>query len=254
MLTHFRQPQKQDVAKSFGLMKEWAINEGDSPLSELGKKQAETMGNMLRECDFKKEQSIQLIVHSPLSRARDSCMGILGCCAERENGPDNHAKESRSSIALLELECLREATPYEQVLPGGRKKMMKRIHEFELWLAGRQEESIAVVRVLCLYYAAKTRCRRGKSFARDFLVVYFSLKFYFFLVVYGTGNKKTNRWDIPSTLKPCLEWRKSSKIVTFGRLDFLLRPKLMIAVEIRTTFIPRIRSNNAIHERMIRRK
>jgi len=153
MLTKCRRPRKEDVTKSLGLIKDAAVNHADSPLSEFGKKQVENMGSILREGDFLREESIELVVHSPLSRARESCAGILNCCAvatstEGDDGvliekcqpPPNYVKSG-----VIELECLKEATPHEQLLPGGKKKFMERLDEFELWLGGRKEERIAVV-------------------------------------------------------------------------------------------------------------
>mmetsp|Transcript_613 Transcript_613/g.788 ORF Transcript_613/g.788 Transcript_613/m.788 type:complete len:261 (-) Transcript_613:2088-2870(-) len=90
----------------------------DSKLSKDGEEQVESLTKALEESEFLKEKSIELIVHSPLTRARDTCRGVVNSCSEDHE------------FTLLELECIREKYISEW-LPGyGSSSLNQRIDQF----------------------------------------------------------------------------------------------------------------------------
>jgi hypothetical protein len=93
------------------------------------------MGEMLITENFLEKQQVQLIVYSPLIRARDTCQSML---------LSTKAGDGDKPWRVEELECLREATPYEQVVTM-QQSLRARILEFQRWLACQKEERIAVV-------------------------------------------------------------------------------------------------------------
>ena len=57
----------------------------DSDVSEVGKRQIDQVGSQLRAADFVVKEGIQLVVHSPLRRARQTSAGMLGCVAPKDD-------------------------------------------------------------------------------------------------------------------------------------------------------------------------
>lgn len=107
------------------------------PLVLLYFVKSQVMGDMLSNENFLEKQQVQLIVHSPLVRARETCQSmLLSNIAKADDGEQKQRVE--------ELECLREATPYEQVVTL-QHSLRARILEFQQWLALQKEERIAVV-------------------------------------------------------------------------------------------------------------
>ena len=99
----------------------------DSKVSELGKRQICDMKDILRDENFWKLK-IELIVCSPLSRAQDTCNGIL--------------PSDNSGVKVVTLDDLEEATIYEHIFSS---TLMKRIENFKRWLAETDEETIVIV-------------------------------------------------------------------------------------------------------------
>ncbi len=95
----------------------------DSPLSELGKRQIADMKLILRTARFWEKVCPEVVLHSPLQRARDTLYGTLP------------PPLGRVGMVIRELADLREATPYEHVVSAS---LNDRIRAFEAIL--RSEE------------------------------------------------------------------------------------------------------------------
>lgn len=100
----------------------------DSAVSQQGKRQILDMHMILRDDKFWSRQSFDLIVCSPLIRARETCKGVL-------------PTDSRETDFMI-LDDLEEATPYEHVFGA---TLLTRIERFKVWLDSREEENILVV-------------------------------------------------------------------------------------------------------------
>lgn len=133
-LGKFSLPSVADVKASTEL-----LNVGgqiDSDVSEIGAKQIQQMGERLKDSNFVQSSGIQLVVHSPLARARETSVGMLGCVA-----PD---KKVDSVDRVVELDLLKEKTPSEWT-PMYWSSFRERITGFERWLGDQPEEKIALV-------------------------------------------------------------------------------------------------------------
>lgn len=133
-LGKFSLPSASDVRASTEL-----LNVGgqiDSSVSEIGAKQIQQMGETLKDANFVQSSGIQLVVHSPLERARETSLGMLGCVA-----PDTKVDPVDR---VIELELLKEKTPSEWT-PMYWSSFRERITEFERWLGEQPEETIALV-------------------------------------------------------------------------------------------------------------
>ena len=96
-------PTKADLAASLELVDVNA--QIDSDVSEVGKRQIDQVGNQLRAADFVKKEGIQLVVHSPLRRARQTSAGMLGCVAPKEKDTRTSSpfpRARRASAGVLE--------------------------------------------------------------------------------------------------------------------------------------------------------
>mmetsp|Transcript_13765 Transcript_13765/g.26703 ORF Transcript_13765/g.26703 Transcript_13765/m.26703 type:complete len:240 (-) Transcript_13765:360-1079(-) len=106
-------------------------NMADTPLSQKGRQQVETLSSKLRKDDFLKTQGVEVVLHSPLERARETCDGVVG-------------SDSDNTYPREELVDLREKTVGEWV-PGFKGSLDERIASFERALCARKEERILVV-------------------------------------------------------------------------------------------------------------
>ena len=125
----FRLPSSTDLGRSVQLLNIPA--QVDTPLSAVGRQQVAWMGRKLRQDQF----ATELVVHSPLERAKETCWGMLGCCV---------GKESNCSARVFELESLSEKYPSEW-LPGYATSFQKRIQSMEDWLHSQPEATVALV-------------------------------------------------------------------------------------------------------------
>lgn len=116
-------PSSSQVRQSASLLK---INT-DHEVSERGRQQIQTVAREIANDEFIKNFDPQIVCHSPLIRARDTCRGLF----------------SEFKEEFLELPCLTEMTPAEIFLFKNRVKI--RIEQFEKWLDSRNEERIVVV-------------------------------------------------------------------------------------------------------------
>jgi broad specificity phosphatase PhoE len=133
-LGKFSLPSSADIRASTELLNVAA--QVDSNVSEIGAKQIAEMGQTLKEANFVQTSGIQLVVHSPLTRARETSEGMLECMA-----PDmKHSSVDR----VVELELLKEKTPSEWT-PVYWNSFKERMAEFQRWLADQPEDNIALV-------------------------------------------------------------------------------------------------------------
>lgn len=141
-------PSSEDLNASFELLN---VPENlNSGVSTIGAKQIEHMGGLLENYNFLEEKGVQLVVHSPLLRARQTCEGLLGVVA---------TKSIKMKVPLCvkrveELDFLVERQPQEipqevilkDVPPSSiSSSFTKRIKDFEQWLVQQPEDTIAVV-------------------------------------------------------------------------------------------------------------
>ena len=136
-------PSTEDLNASFELLNVPA--QVNSDVSNIGARQIQHMGDLLRENKFLEENKVQLVVHSPLVRARQTCEGLLGCVAQPLRKPPCVAR-------VEELDFLVERQPQEvpqefilkDVAPTS-SSFNRRILQFEQWLANQPEDIVAVV-------------------------------------------------------------------------------------------------------------
>lgn len=124
-LSDWSLPSRSQLSKSLSLLK----YNTDEDISPLGRQQILTMAEKILSDGFLESFRPEVVCHSPLRRARDTCRGIFG---------------SHDTVSdFLELSSLIEMTPLEIFLFNDRVKV--RIKEFEDWLASRPEERVVVV-------------------------------------------------------------------------------------------------------------
>ena len=122
-IRNFQFPTLRQIASTLSLLSLTV----DSKVSELGKRQICDLKNILRDENFWKRK-IDLVVCSPLTRAQDTCNGIL---------PLDH-----SGVKVVTLGDLEEATIYEHIFSSS---LMRRIENFKRWLVESDEETIVIV-------------------------------------------------------------------------------------------------------------
>lgn len=133
-LVSFQLPSKGDVQSSMQLLNISA--QIDSHVSPLGQRQISQLRKRLDSDAFIEKMGIQMVVHSPLLRARQTSEGML----DSVSGGNKHTSISR----VVELDILKEKTPMEW-LPMHKGAFARRIFEFEKWLMEQPEDVIAVV-------------------------------------------------------------------------------------------------------------
>jgi broad specificity phosphatase PhoE len=102
----------------------------DAALSELGESQLLPAQEFLKKNEWTPrpgEGKPQLIVHSPLLRAKQTAMGLFNGC---------------DSIPIMELHCLVERTAFEYLYVT---PLDTRISQANEWLRSRSEETIVIV-------------------------------------------------------------------------------------------------------------
>jgi broad specificity phosphatase PhoE len=103
----------------------------DSELSALGKRQLDDQCARMAESSFIKTAGIELVVHSPLRRARETCDAVFGSITSGEG-----------AVPKLVNHDLRECKPMEHMYTA---PFQARIDRFAQWLAMRDETTIALV-------------------------------------------------------------------------------------------------------------
>jgi phosphohistidine phosphatase SixA len=102
----------------------------DAKLSELGERQLIPANEFLKKNAWNPKPGTsqpQLIVHSPHTRTKQTCMGVFNGC---------------ECIPVLELHCLYERTVFEYV---NIRPLDSRIAQTEEWLCSRKENVIVLV-------------------------------------------------------------------------------------------------------------
>ena len=120
-LQNLQLPLLQQVTSGISLLR-YELN---APISDLGRQQINDASSYVIGCDFVKRFDVELITYSPLLRAKDTCVSVF------------------SKNPSIELEYLREATPYEQLIRS--TSVYKRIQQFEEWLSHIDANRIIVV-------------------------------------------------------------------------------------------------------------
>lgn len=138
----FSLPKTSDVSTSTELLNISA--QVDSNVSEIGSNQIAHMGEKLRKENFVESSGIDLVVHSPLKRARQTSEGMLDCMAASPLNDSVKEKRADPVSRVTETALLLEKTPAEWT-PMYSSAFRKRISDFEAWLGEQPEETIALV-------------------------------------------------------------------------------------------------------------
>ena len=133
-----RMPSSKDLTNSLSFISSAAKGDTDSDLSPQGKEQVKELFRILDTDSQKNLHSIvndvDIIGHSPLIRARETCYGVFGL--------DKNEKHEN----VMELMCLEEATPWETVVQGRKNTVHKRIEKLKLWIENQNDATtIALV-------------------------------------------------------------------------------------------------------------
>lgn len=127
-------PSRQHVSASMQLI---AISrQVDTAVSVKGEAKIRRMAEKLTSEGL--ATTLELIVHSPLLRAKMTCMEGLGVSATNQH-------DMGSGQRVVSLDILQERLLSEWVGPKGKDKLGKRIALFETWLEEQPEETVAVV-------------------------------------------------------------------------------------------------------------
>ena len=147
-LTRFALPKSKDIVASCELLR--IDQQVDSNVSQFGKQQITYMANVLKEANFVTKQNVQLLVHSPLLRAKETCRDMFGCILSNTSDESSpllppQSKDKVHNISeVIELDLLAEMTPLEWI-PGNAGSLHKRMRALETWLAQRPETTIVCV-------------------------------------------------------------------------------------------------------------
>jgi len=141
-LKRFSLPKASDLSTSTELLNISA--QVDSNVSDIGASQIAHMGEKIRDDKFVESSGIQLVVHSPLLRARQTSEGMLGCMTASSSDDAVEEKRAISVSRVVETDLLLEKKPAEWT-PMYYDQFRKRISDFETWLGEQPEEVIAIV-------------------------------------------------------------------------------------------------------------
>jgi broad specificity phosphatase PhoE len=148
---YWKMPRSADVTAASELVNVGA--QVDSPVSEFGQAQIRHMAQVLLQQQEPPQHEqpqqqpplnspsssvlsrIQLVAHSPLQRAKDTCLGMLGCLAP--------STLSHGIKRVEQVDWLKERTPAEWVI--SRSSFHMRLVQLEDWLAQQPEDCIALV-------------------------------------------------------------------------------------------------------------
>jgi len=132
-----RMPTSENMTKSMRFIYSGATGVTNSDLSPQGKKQIKELSQLLESDSQKNMRSVindvDLIGHSPLIRAKDTCYGAFGL--DKNDWHEN----------VVELVCLEETTVWETLVQGRKNTVHKRIEELEAWIESQSEATIALV-------------------------------------------------------------------------------------------------------------
>ena len=180
-LGRFSLPKTSDVGASLELLNISA--NADAPISEMGHQQCAVMKEILQKHDFLVSQQVELIVHSPLQRAKDTCVELLGYKCdqlydEEQKGKDNKDIETIHFVPgseeknkkkdmedssgttteteaprqnfkgklkrVINLQLLTEKS-HKEWLPGSSGSFERRVSDFQRWLTNQPETTVCIV-------------------------------------------------------------------------------------------------------------
>jgi hypothetical protein len=147
-LTRFALPQTKDIVASCELIR--IDQQVNSNVSQFGKQQIAYMANILQETNFVTKQNVQLLVHSPLLRAKETCRDMFGCVLSNTSDdrspllPPPLSSSNHNITEVIESDLLTEMTPLEWI-PGNAGSLQKRMRSLESWLSERPETTIVCV-------------------------------------------------------------------------------------------------------------
>jgi broad specificity phosphatase PhoE len=101
----------------------------DSDLSPEGELMVNRLAEVLSQQDFLARNGVQLIVHSPLLRARKTCAGLF-------------SSHNPNAVPVMQHEALYEKDVSETV---GLGDMTARVAQVTAWLLQREEQCVCVV-------------------------------------------------------------------------------------------------------------
>lgn len=134
-LSRWQLPTSRDIYTSLELLNVAA--QVDSAVSEIGKQQIAYMREQLASTQFMKQ--VDLVAHSPLLRAKETCLGMLDLESSKESNNNNNNKAN-----VIELDLLLEKTPSEWI-PGNSASLFKRMQQLEGWVAEQTAQTIVLV-------------------------------------------------------------------------------------------------------------
>jgi broad specificity phosphatase PhoE len=141
-LSKFSIPKSSDIYASTELLH--VQGQVDTNVSDIGARQISHMREKLLQDNFLTSNGVQLVVHSPLIRARQTSEGMLGCVTAADslsNAPDLKA-DSVSRVVQTELLIERSPSEWTPMCYGG---FIQRIKDFENWLHNQEENNIVLV-------------------------------------------------------------------------------------------------------------
>jgi len=133
-----RVPSSKDLSSSLSFLGGVVKGNIDSDLSQNGREQIEELFQIM-SCDRKNNTnslmgSVEVIGHSPLTRARETCYGVFGL----KNNDNNETSNNEDKKNVVELSCLEEVTPWETAVQGRRNTVHKRIEELNKWIESQE--------------------------------------------------------------------------------------------------------------------
>ena len=135
-------PSGKDLTESLNLLNVPA--QIDSNVSVEGQQQIDRLAAKLKTDDFLNTKNVRLVAHSPLKRARETCLGVLGCQAPTSDDSPATTPPTSPDVRVVELDTLAEKFPSEW-LPGNFGSFQKRMDDFEEWIAQQPEDTMAIV-------------------------------------------------------------------------------------------------------------
>lgn len=126
-------PSLDDVRSGISLAGTYLGPSNDCQLSDNGLLQIDEVRRQLLESKAAETREMQVVVHSPLLRARLTCAGLF-----------KEGELLGNNVQVLELESLREITPTDYA-PIRYARALQRIQDFETWMSGRAEDKLIVV-------------------------------------------------------------------------------------------------------------
>ena len=166
-------PSSESVSQGLSFITKGATGgDTDSNVSTMGKEQIQDLRRILVEdsqshtpdpdpttTTVQQDESllntVDVIGHSPLIRAKETCYGAfdLGTCTVNNTNTttteneQQHPHHNHLNSVVYELSCLEEATPWETVVQGRKNTVHKRIEELQRWIEEQPDDvsTIALV-------------------------------------------------------------------------------------------------------------